>query len=728
MIKKFKPVILFLIHFLFLQGVFSQAPLNMTDYLKENFLGYIKSVPREEIYIHSDRDEYISGEDLWFNIYLIDRQSFKPSGGSKIAYFELLNQENRPVVQKRIRLDEGFGPGQIVLPDTLSTGIYTIRAYTSWMKNFLPYNCFMKDIKIYNSFTSKTIKRKLNSGQIVKDGTGSKVYPEALNSGVILKADNLKPDVLEIEVTADEKYISENSNQFYLFIQTHGIIDYVSSERFSDKNTKISIPKKQLSAGINHITIFNSNGWPVGERFIFTPAIEIPMMTLHSDDSSTFRNKISIDLDIGDVSGTSLTSTGISISVSPETNKHSGLDLSDYLVFGTEYGLPALNVVKDKKIKEIPPEVMDSLLQTVKSNWINWESILKDEMPVLKYQVENEDHYLTGKLISADHRAADSDEFILLSSPGKVAVFQYAKTDKEGNFSFRIHIGEELNDLIIQPDVKAKNHSVNVESSFSDQYLKSVLSVDSTSEKLPSYISAWSVNNQVRNIYGTSSVGSPLPASVSRPKVRRFYGKPETELIMKDYITLPVMQEVFFELLVGVIMKNKKTGYEIIVTDPANNRPYETPPCLFVDGVIVKDAGIIAGIDPEVVEKIDVVREKYFIGDYLFYGIINIITKAGDFSNVALSDNVIRLPYRVVDPVSTFVSPFYSSAEKKRSRIPDFRNTLYWNPSVKPDKEGKARVEFWTSDFVSDYEINIQGITPEGKTFSLKKIIKVKSK
>ena len=728
MIKKLKPAILFLIQFLFLHGVFGQATVNMTDYLKERFIRYIKAVPREEIYVHSDRDEYISGEDLWFNLYLIDRQSFKPSNDSKIAYFELLNQENRPVVQKRIRLEGGFGPGQIVLPDTLSTGIYTIRAYTSWMKNFLPYNCFMKDIKIYNSFSSKTIKRKLNSGKIIKDGTGSQVYPEDINEGLILKADNLKPDVLDLAVTADVKFLSENSNQFYLFIQTHGIIDHVSSERFSDKNAKISIPKKQLSAGINHIAIFNSDGRPVAERFIYTASKEIPMMTLHSDDSSTLRNKISVDLEIGDVSVTSLISTDLSISVTPETNEHFGLDLNDYMVFGTEYGLSPLNVVKVIKIKDISTEVMDSLLQTVKSNWINWESILKDEMPVLKYKVENEDHYLTGKLISRDHLAADSDRIVLMSSPGKVAVFQYAKTDKKGNFSFRINIGEELNDLIIQPDVKAKNQSVNVESSFSDQYLKSVFSVDSTGEELPSYISAWSVNNQVRKIYGSSSVGSPLHASVSQPRIRRFYGKPETELIMKDYITLPVMQEVFFELLVGVIMKSKKTGYEIIVTDPATNRPYETPPCLFVDGVMVKDAGIIAGIDPEFVEKIDVVRDKYFIDDYLFYGIVNIITKAGDLSNVTLPDDVVRLHYRVVDPVLSFTSPDYSSVEKKNSRIPDFRNTLYWNPSVKPDKEGKASVEFWTSDFVSDFDINIQGITAEGKAYSLRKIIKVKSR
>ena len=131
-------------------------------------MNYTESVPREEIYIHSDRDEYISGEDLWFNIYLIDRQSFKPSSDSKIAYFELLNPDNRPIVQKRILLDGGFGPGQIILPDTLSTGTYTIRAYTSWMKNFLPSNCFSKDIHIYNAFSSRAFKEKVNSGKVIQ--------------------------------------------------------------------------------------------------------------------------------------------------------------------------------------------------------------------------------------------------------------------------------------------------------------------------------------------------------------------------------------------------------------------------------------------------------------------------------------------------------------------------------------------------------------------------------
>jgi len=74
----------------------------------------------------------------------------------------------------------------------------------------------------------------------------------------------------------------------------------------------------------------------------------------------------------------------------------------------------------------------------------------------------------------------------------------------------------------------------------------------------------------------------------------------------------------------------------------------------------------------------------------------------------------------------TFVSPDYTSAEARKSRIPDFRNTLYWNPTAKADKTGKTSIKFWTSDFVSDFEIVIQGVSPEGKPFSITKIIKVK--
>jgi hypothetical protein len=194
---------------------------------------------------------------------------------------------------------------------------------------------------------------------------------------------------------------------------------------------------------------------------------------------------------------------------------------------------------------------------------------------------------------------------------------------------------------------------------------------------------------------------------------------------MDDYIKLPVMQEVFFELMPGVMMRKVRSEYEITMADPVSNRIYDKPPVLFIDGVVVKNPDIIAELDPEKVEKIDAIRSRYFVGDYMFYGLVNIITRAGDFSDVVLPDYAVRLPYRITEPSGTFTFSDYSSPEQRNSRIPDFRNTLYWNPLIPPINGGKTSVEFWAPDSRADYEISIQGILPDGKLISVMKIIKI---
>ena len=114
----------------------------------------------------------------------------------------------------------------------------------------------------------------------------------------------------------------------------------------------------------------------------------------------------------------------------------------------------------------------------------------------------------------------------------------------------------------------------------------------------------------------------------------------------------------------GCLLKKKKSTYEISITYHVGDELVVTSPCLMIDGVIIKDASLIANLDPEIVQKIDVIKEKYLVGKYLFPGIVNVITKAADFSSVVrLPEYMIRQPYRVMDPVRSFVSPDYSSAE-----------------------------------------------------------------
>jgi hypothetical protein len=310
--------------------------------------------------------------------------------------------------------------------------------------------------------------------------------------------------------------------------------------------------------------------------------------------------------------------------------------------------------------------------------------------------------------------------------PSKHVSFQYAKNDANGDFTFTLPLGNGIMDLIIQPEDINRNNNIKIESSFSNIYPESLSTNDTSVIELPKYISKLAINYQVKKIYGSDESVDKSKPLIFTGGTKRFYGKPDIELVMKDYIKLPVMQEVFFELMPGVFLKKKKSTYEITISDPVENKIYDKPPVLFADGVVINDPAIIANLDPELVEKIDAVKARYFVGDYLFLGLVNVITKTGDFSNFTLPDYAVRLPYRVSDPVKTFSSPDYSDPQNKRSRLPDFRNTLYWNPAVVTDNEGKSRIEFWSSDFVTDYVVNIQGITQDGKPLSVRKKISVK--
>ena len=678
----------------------------------------------EEIFIHTDRDEYISGEDLWFAVYLIDRKSHKPSVSSRITYFELINSVNRPVVQKRIYLENGFGPGQITLPDTLSTGTYTIRAYTNLMKNYIPDNCFVREIRIFNPINNKSLKLRsgnagINSGRLNgQSGSGT------FKTGMTLMINSFIAENIEIVLKADEKYRSENNNLFYLFIQTHGLIDHLSTEIITGEDKKVLIPARSLTCGINQITVFDSNGQPVCSKYYYTPFRDTLAISVNSGERYGVREKVIVDLETGNSFTNILKSGSISISVSPLTAGRQMADLKDYLVFGTEFGLNRYGF-SSAKTSDITREKIDSNLLNIKSKWIDWPIILSGKIPGLKYNTEREYHFLRGKLTSGDKAIYKSSEYVLLCMPGKEPAFQYAMTDSAGNFSFKIHIDNSINDLVFMPDDESSMKKIILESGFAEQNAAVQVASGTGEIQIPQYITDWSVNYQIKKIYGVSSSGSQVENSLRTITPVRFYGKPDIELIMADYVILPKMEEVFYELLPHVSMKKRNSGYEILITDRINESRYESSPDLFLDGVKINDASIFENLDPSNVERIDVIKEKYFVGNYSFPGLINITTRSADFSTIQLPGYMIRLPYRVTEPVRSFFSPDYSSSDLKNSTIPDFRNTLYWNPSVKTDSEGKARIEFWTSDFVSEYEINVQGITSEGDVISERKTFRV---
>ena len=67
--------------------------------------------------------------------------------------------------------------------------------------------------------------------------------------------------------------------------------------------------------------------------------------------------------------------------------------------------------------------------------------------------------------------------------------------------------------------------------------------------------------------------------------------------------------------------------------------------------------------------------------------------------------------YQGFDPVEVFQTEDY----EQMPPMNDFRRTLYWNPNLWTDENGKAHVEFWNNSTCTDMIISAEGITDDGK-------------
>jgi len=102
----------------------------------------------ERVFVHTDKNSYIAGEDILLKFYVVDNY-FQPSVLSKVGYVEI-SDTNRPQMQLMLALENGRGAGVISIPRDIPTGIYQLSAYTRYMRNEGENAFFRKQIAIVN--------------------------------------------------------------------------------------------------------------------------------------------------------------------------------------------------------------------------------------------------------------------------------------------------------------------------------------------------------------------------------------------------------------------------------------------------------------------------------------------------------------------------------------------------------------------------------------------------
>ncbi|MGL4631481.1 MAG: MG2 domain-containing protein [Leadbetterella sp.] len=103
----------------------------------------------QKLFVYTDRELYAPGDTIWYNVYLIDILSGTYAKTNDIVHLYLKND-----VWKRkqmIRLQNGFMNAQLVIPKNTKSGMYTLSAYTSYIRSFGKGGDFIKNIKVQSA-------------------------------------------------------------------------------------------------------------------------------------------------------------------------------------------------------------------------------------------------------------------------------------------------------------------------------------------------------------------------------------------------------------------------------------------------------------------------------------------------------------------------------------------------------------------------------------------------
>ena len=110
-----------------------QAPLQALDSFSGAFIKQWRAADSAQSFITTDKAIYSSGETLWFRVFLLQAigQKIQPENGP--LFIDLVNENDSLVTNLLLNAGHPQRTGRIVLPDSLATGYYWLRAYTRQM-------------------------------------------------------------------------------------------------------------------------------------------------------------------------------------------------------------------------------------------------------------------------------------------------------------------------------------------------------------------------------------------------------------------------------------------------------------------------------------------------------------------------------------------------------------------------------------------------------------------
>lgn len=516
------------------------------------------------------------------------------------------------------------------------------------------------------------------------------------------------------------------------------------------------ISTDSLSEGVAHLTLFKSDGIPVCERLIFISHANRRGNVAIQADQPTYRNRDKVKLNLRAFSSDQDNVFGgadLSVGVTDQSlvsHEPYGIDIRAYLLLSSEIRgrieQPSYYFDPSNRGAEL---LLDLLMMTQGWRRFDWDQILEEDLPTVPYTPE-ESFTISGQITKLGDDEKPVKARVFFNTLDENFLFAEVTTTEDGKFAFTGINFADTTSIILKAqryretsnDGRSKDSPVS--SKTRDRFVSIRLDqrvppqIDDT-WTIPFYDKVQNVNRYVethRNIAKIDSSYRQLSVDLDavtisarrinkkeqERQVAQLYSRPDQRLVVDSLGSIAVAYQSIFDLIqsrfAGVQVQGVYPNQQAIIRGYSSVSG-SNEARFVLDGVMISNEGV-NNIPVQDIDYIDVLKSgatAAIFGSFGANGIIAIYTKKGASAKQNAAERprlgILDYDHPGYYRARKFYQPNYDQKLPAHSK-PDFRTTLYWNPSVIVDEKGGAQLEFFCDDKRSTYQVDVQGVARDG--------------
>lgn len=758
----------------FLAGIVTGYAQSEIDLIVQQYESFYKENLDVRVQLIFNQNKYAPTDTAYFISYIVADNKLHREGKHLIT-INLIDAQGNLRLRQLVKVTDGEGSNQIIIPEDIGAGFYNVVAYGDWTGKFDSLKVFKYEIEIVaknqlvrdvpaslaasvegghliagvfnkvviqasppgerlqlttdegqalqlfktdnNGFASVTFMPEINKRYYIERENESKTYalpvPQADGCSIIATSSQSEGP-LKVMVSSPEGS-AYRKEELIILLSANGKIYSSGKFKFDGKVfVPLEIRQEDLPNGVVHLSILSTSGNAIASRQFYVSKPEPIQVDIKTNKQIySTREKITLNVNLKDNHGNPLEGDFL-IRVTNKTllDYKNELQFRDDLSISPFINRPFINQRVDSgwaayldqylilNSHPLPWErIMAKRVNSASTAWADFEKrgtvyygdsdeLVPAQSRILFYLQKAGWWYQTTILDKG---------MVGLTLPDFYGVDElfYIIETKNGKELNKVRIAWESDENMVFPQA-FRSH----ESDESDSYA--------------SFVENTRMINQSYGFYTKEDKPTTMSNPMTPLSNLESFMIPDISVNSEEYISFSSMDELIREIVPSLFVRRTKRNVIVRVSLLSPLIPTHDP-VYIIDGIATKNTQYFLSLDPTEISNIKLInnpKKLLPLGLMGENGIVMVRTKRGELREPIDSASLVMgqsLPH-------PFISADYSSSGNNVH--PDFKSTLYWNPSVITDADGVAKLEFYSSDDIVDWNISIKGFTKQGLPFS----------